>query len=387
MMAPAGLNPDYEREQRRRRSLIVLAAVLLVTVVASARWLLQRETRSNLQAPAEEALSARATTENLADSLPETAAAPWPPAAVPVPEDAPFADVFDDEEAEPSSPTPGQDFPADFVGRKALAFALYRRNDLEGARRLAQAALAMQRDDELIDLLMRLEQEIRVQRHYDNARLANFIVLFDGYEHDEIKASVLGLLKEAYAEIGKALGRFPPEPVTVILYSGKDFSDVTRAPEWAGGMFGQLDGKIRVPVQGVAGQEAALRRVLFHEYTHALLYAIAPNCPMWLHEGLAQYLSGERGVSIGQVIPLALLAAGFPSDARAAYAAYMESLQVVSDLVNERGMPSLRRLLNELGAGKNLEQAFAAAYGQPFSRWAASWRPVAGRSGAEEDDG
>jgi hypothetical protein len=59
--------------------------------------------------------------------------------------------------------------------------------------------------------------------------------------------------------------------------------------------------------------------------------------------------------------------------------------------VEERGMPRLRRLLDGLGAGKGLEAAFAAAYGQPFSRWAAGWRPVergeTAATGPEKNDG
>jgi tetratricopeptide (TPR) repeat protein len=275
-------------------------------------------------------------------------------------------------------------FPGDFAARFWLAQALYRQNKLEQALEQVQAALDLKMDGELLELREKLNQEIRIQRNYDSARTANFIVLFDGYEHDEVKHTVLGILKSAYAEIGKELNHFPDRPITVILYTAKDFSDVTRAPEWAGGMFGQLDGKIRVPVQGIAGREAALRRVLTHEYVHALLYALAPECPLWLHEGLAQYLCGDRAVNASQLLPLRMLVDSFPGDARLAYVAYMESLQAVSDLVDEHGMPPLRRLLAGLGEGHGLEAAFAAAYGKPFRRWAEQWRPVKRDELAEE---
>lgn len=266
--------------------------------------------------------------------------------------------------------------PDNFAMRKWLAQALYRQNQLEPALEQVRAALALQVDEALLELQAKLEKEIRVQRNYDHARTANFVVLFDGYEHDEMKHMVLDILKTAYAEIGKELDYFPRQPISVILYTGKDFSDVTRAPEWAGGMFGRLDGKIRVPVQGAAGREQELRRVLNHEYTHALLYVLAPNCPFWLQEGLAQYCSGDQPVNAAQVIPLKLLAKGFPREPRAAMVAYLESLQVVEDLVSEYGMARLRRLLGKLGDGSDLEAAFATAYGQPFSRWAEQWRPV-----------
>jgi len=274
--------------------------------------------------------------------------------------------------------------PGDFAARFWLAQALYRQNELQPALEQTQAALELKMDGELLELREKLKQEIRVQRNYDDARTANFIVLFDGYEHDEVKRTVLDILKGAYAEIGKELDYFPAQPITVILYTAKDFSDVTLAPHWAGGMFGQLDGKIRVPVQGASGQEQALRRVLTHEYTHALLVALAPECPLWLHEGLAQYLSGDRAVNAGQLLPLGMLVDSFPNDARLAYAAYMESLQAVTDLVDERGMPPLRRLLDGLAAGKGLEAAFTSAYGEPFSRWAENWRPLERAEVAEE---
>ncbi len=222
----------------------------------------------------------------------------------------------------------------------------------------------------------KLQKEIRVQRNYTNARTDDFVVLFDGYEHDGIKREVLDILKDAHAEIGKELDHFPEQPISVILYTARSFSDVTSAPLWAGGLFGKIDGKIRLPVQGTEGQQTALRRLLYHEYTHALLFSMAPDCPLWLHEGLAQFLSGDKPVRTGQVIPLTLLVDGFPSETRAAYAAYMESLQAVHDLLEEYGMPRLRRLLIKLGGGSDLDTAFASVYGQPFSRWAKNWRPL-----------
>ncbi|MCX6556261.1 MAG: hypothetical protein NTW95_02355 [Candidatus Aminicenantes bacterium] len=266
--------------------------------------------------------------------------------------------------------------PNDFAVRKLLTYALYRQNDLEAASAQAQAALAIQADDGLLDLQAKLGTEIRVQRHYDDARTGNFVVLFDGYEHDESKRMVLDILKDAYADIGKELDYFPEQPISVILYTAKDFSDVTSAPAWVSGLFGKFDGKIRLPVQGATGRERELRRVLYHEYTHALLFLLAPACPLWLQEGLAQYFCGDRPVSAWQVIPLSLLARGFPAEPSAAYAAYMESLQAVSDLLEEHGMARLHQLLRKLSEGSDLESAFATAFGQPFSHWAKNWRPA-----------
>jgi len=375
-MSPDWRNPNYERELKRRRFRVALAFLVLATLAAAALGLLRDK------APAVVPAAARPGPDAVAPGVPglppEAADAAWDGEPLTggmdegIPEDQPAAG--DLPAPGPADPPQAGESGDRFETFKERALSLYRQNDLQGAQEQAQAALALRRDEELIEMLLRLRREIQVQRDYDGARTENFTVLFDGYEHEEIKVLVLDILKEAYAGVGKALNHFPGEPVTVILYTGRDFSDVTRAPGWASGMFGRSDGKIRLPVQNAAGRERLLRRVVTHEYVHALVHALAPAAPLWLHEGLAQYLSGDRAVNAAQVIPLALLADGFPQDARAAYAAYMVSLQAVSDLIEERGMPPLRRLLDELGAGRGLEEAFAASYGRPFSRWAASWR-------------
>ncbi len=363
-------NPHYDHQRtQRRRTLLVLAGLLAIAIVLSVYWLLNRGASGVATEPtvSQSAFAPRQVpmeTPEAENESPSDFPLETPLAS---PEPVPRA-----RDQQPAAPGGGDDFAA----LKAQALSLYRQNDLETALERVQAALALQRDNELLELQAQLKREIEVQRNYDNARTANFVVLFDGYEHEEMKRTVLDILKDAYAAIGKELDYFPSEPVTVILYTGKDFSDITRAPEWSGGMFGKVDGKIRLPVQGAEDQERALRRVLTHEYVHALLHSLAPATPMWLHEGLAQFLSGDEAVNVAQLIPLGLLAGGFPRQARLAYVAYMESLQAVQDLVEEHGMPRLRRLLDGLSAGKGIDASFAVAYGQSFNRWAAEWRPA-----------
>jgi hypothetical protein len=363
-MGRAWENPHYGKQRRLKLAIVPL---LLVAVAASMFWLLRRTAPDGAAMPDVKLSPSRprsvptSVVTQPAKPIPETMDAVA--VELPVAEDGPGRAL---DEARPD----------DFAARKLRALDLYRRNELKPALEQVQAALALQADGELLDLQKRLEKEIRVQRNYDDARTANFVVLFDGREHDEIKYTVLDILKSAYAEIGKELDYFPEQPISVILYTARDFSDVTSAPVWAGGLFGMLDGKIRLPVQGAAGHEQELRRVLYHEYTHALLYALAPSCPLWLQEGLAQYFSADKPVNAGQVIPLPLLANGFPNDPRAAFAAYMESLQAVVDLLEEHGMSRLHLLLEKLSGGSDMETAFATAYGQPFSLWVKGWRPL-----------
>ena len=65
-------------------------------------------------------------------------------------------------------------------------------------------------------------------------------------------------------------------------------------------------------MRGAVENPRELERVLAHEFTHALIYSIAPRgVPQWLNEGLAQLFEPERGGQTpdptGPMIPLSRL--------------------------------------------------------------------------------
>ena len=53
--------------------------------------------------------------------------------------------------------------------------------------------------------------------------------------------------RTGYSRIGKTLNSFPTETLTVILYTNREFHDITRSPAWATGNY---DGRIRIAVGG-----------------------------------------------------------------------------------------------------------------------------------------
>mgnify|MGYP001111693499 CR=1 FL=1 len=180
-----------------RRLRMVLVPLVLAVIAASAFWLLRRS------APGEAAPPAAAP--NRPRSVTRSVPVPMTEAADDIPGDAGPAFPLRDGEFNPgedetrpeAAAAPGDDFAA----RKSQALSLYRENELEPALEEVQAALALRPDDELLELQAKLKKEIRVQRNYDAARTANFVVLFDGLEHDEMKYTVLYVLKSAYAEV------------------------------------------------------------------------------------------------------------------------------------------------------------------------------------------
>ena len=259
----------------------------------------------------------------------------------------------------------------DFVAHKALAFSYYQMDRLEKSLEHAGKGLAIHPDQELQTLLERLSKENRSQRNYIEESTTHFKVLYDGYEHGKIDRTVTGILEDAYRFVGKELNHFPADSVTVILNTNSDFFDTTGAPHWSGGIY---DGKIRIPVRGAERQGEVLKKVLFHEYTHAVVHSITPQCPLWINEGLAEYFSTSYPRKIGQVIPLRALENSFSGlSARDAGIAYQESYSAVSYLIEKYGLFRIKEMLESLSKGADLDQAFRNAFSKTYAEFITEW--------------
>lgn len=96
------------------------------------------------------------------------------------------------------------------------------------------------------------------------------------------------ILDAEYLRVSQYIGCEAGERITAIIQSQADYLRTTGAAEWSGGQF---DGRIRVAMFEPQPGERT-RRAFAHEIVHACL-ARTGNWPAWLHEGLAQKLSGE----------------------------------------------------------------------------------------------
>jgi hypothetical protein len=96
-------------------------------------------------------------------------------------------------------------------------------------------------------------------------------------------------LDQELIRISDELGCTADERIIAIAQSNEAYRKTTGAVEWSGGQF---DGKIRVPVFDGRTLSAETRKVLAHETAHACLSTIG-QWPAWLHEGIAQKVSGE----------------------------------------------------------------------------------------------
>ncbi len=226
-----------------------------------------------------------------------------------------------------------------------------------------------------------LEPLCRQESGLESGESGNFEIRFEGGEDRQLAEEVLGLLEEIRHRQGVQLGWLTRRPVTVVLYSGRDFADVTRLADWAGAAF---DGKIRLPA-GQGRSRAALERVLAHEFLHALLFEVAgKKFPAWFNEGLAQQQEG-RPLDAGLYLPLAGLKESFMRlDQPSAVRAYRASHSAVEFLIGDHGYQLLGMLLEEMSRGGGFEDNFKEVYGLTVEEFDRRWREsISGNAGSD----
>jgi tetratricopeptide (TPR) repeat protein len=240
-------------------------------------------------------------------------------------------------------------------------------------------------DQALRQHLSQVRREARVQGSFQQQASLAFTVKFEGREREEAARQVLSDLEGAYRDLGQALSYYPEEPITVILYTDQQFQDVTRSASWTKGIY---DGKIRVPMDGAEQNPDLLRKVLYHEYTHAVVHGISRglDIPTWLNEGLAVYFESggaspreqllARQVRSGTpLVPLSALHGSFQrlTDAQASLA-YAESYAAVKALVDRYGLFRVGQLLEDLGRQKNFAEAFSDRFMISYEAFQSDWQ-------------
>lgn len=216
----------------------------------------------------------------------------------------------------------------------------------------------------------KIKREGPVENGLDTRETGHFTVKYSGSNKNLVGDWLLPVLEDAHAVVGERLGYYPERKITVILYTDEEFKAATDSPGWAGAIF---DGKIRIPVKGASGSVDLLRKMVIHEYTHAVVFELGgQECPTWLNEGLAQIMEGAdvnnaHAVVMGYVkakgpaIPLRGLGGSFTAmSSDNAYAAYMMSLSAVDFLRNKYGMSSIKGILARIKEGMTVDQAVQA---------------------------
>jgi hypothetical protein len=239
-------------------------------------------------------------------------------------------------------------------------------------RHLERAVGEAPTDTRLAEMLGRWQRETELDGRMQQRLNERFTVSFDGPAEATLAAHVLESLDRAYWRIGQAMSTYPNRPISVVLYTGEQFHDVTRSPAWAAGAY---DGRIRVPMRGALDNPNELDRVLAHEFVHALVSTLAPrNVPMWLNEGLATALEADsldwardRLSRASAPVSLNTLQSSFGRlTGDQAQVAYATSALTVSRLLDEAGGFAIANLLRDLGEGGDFDAAFLHRIQRPF---------------------
>ena len=154
-----------------------------------------------------------------------------------------------------------------------------------------------QAKEKLKDRLHSMRARIKEAGYQSTINSEHFTVTFRVNEHDGLASQVLDYLETVLFEFQDHWGfQRPDQPIEVLLYSAKDFSNlVAYGPKWAGGLY---DGRLRIQVKETTTRPFdSVKKVIRHELVHALLAEKTDQrrMPYWFNEGLAMLLECERG--------------------------------------------------------------------------------------------
>ncbi len=232
--------------------------------------------------------------------------------------------------------------------------AALRADDSKQALAYWRESLELAPNPDLETLITRVEKERSSDQSGDKLYGMRVVLRYDSatIPTDTARAMV-NVVDSTFARVSQQLGCTAEEKIVTIVQSRDAYRKATDAAEWSGGVY---DGRIRVPVMNGQQMDARQEQVLAHETTHACL-AMLGEWPSWLHEGMAQRLSGqtlapqsraelEQLAKAGQLPKLESLRQGWSGlDAQHARLAYSLALEAVDALFENFGNDGVRNLM------------------------------------------
>ncbi len=210
-----------------------------------------------------------------------------------------------------------------------------------------------------------------------------FIIRMDAREAKVYGPQVVELLQAARAKLAAKYQVELKQPVTVEIFPEQsDFAIRTFGLPGGAGFLGVCFGSL-ITANSPASQgdsPANWESVLWHEFCHVITLNKTQNrMPRWLSEGISVYEEVQRNPAWGQqlnpqykqmllsddFVPLSELSRAFmqPKSPMHLQFAYFESSLAVGYLIEVHGLELLLKLLDDLGMGVPLDEAFARRYG------------------------
>ncbi len=168
--------------------------------------------------------------------------------------------------------------------------AAHQNDDARNALAYWRESLDLRPDPAIERLYRSLQKETAADKSSEKNYGMRFLLRYDGeVASPELARSMVEVLEQEFSRISFQLGCPAEERIVTIVQSRQSYG-AAGGIEWSGG---QYDGKIRIPLARGSKIDAQTRRVFAHEIVHACMSNIG-QWPAWLHEGLAQKLSGDR---------------------------------------------------------------------------------------------
>ena len=249
---------------------------------------------------------------------------------------------------------------------KLEGWAYYGMVKLDQAVAEWKRALSIAPDPEVQVALAKAERDRREEQDYRENESIHFTLHYDGASEPELAKEILRALEMHFGAIESELNYTPPDSISVVLYTQQAFADITRAPSWVGAL---NDGRIRIPVQGLTSLTPDLSRILKHELTHSFVQQKTHGrAPIWLHEGIAQWIEGQRSRDNAavlvqvydekQAIPLGEMENSWMQlPTPVASYAYAWALANVEYIVQTDGIDDVQRILSLIEQGSSTEAA------------------------------
>ena len=169
--------------------------------------------------------------------------------------------------------------------------AAYRSDQVPRAVGYWRQALDMRPDETLERFYRKLERDAASDSSTQKLYGLRVVLRYDGRSlRPDAAQSLVAILDEEFIRISNQLGCAAEERIVTIVQDRQAYLRGSDAAEWS---VGQYDGRIHVALPEAGRIPPDMRRTLAHETVHACLANLPGSWPAWLHEGLAQKLSGD----------------------------------------------------------------------------------------------
>ena len=238
--------------------------------------------------------------------------------------------------------------------------------------------------ESLLELLRKAKEAAASTSDSTQDEDQRFVITFAGNSRDDLGDVTFEMLNDIYYDVTSLLNYDPDVKINVIFFLTDDY--YKRGKDWSAASTCGL--QIMVPLKSGYKDETYVKGLLAHEFTHAIINLKTSNrAPIWVHEGLAQYLEYSTAYGSPEVlrpdyenilqndflenglfIPLnkvqAYIGGKDRKDVSRGYVASYLAMRCMADFYGEQ---SFDTLLSSLGKGKTIQEAVKEATGNEYS--------------------